>query len=133
MKNELSKIFHSTRFALRGLCHAYRSDKSFRMEINYGIPAYLAIGWYFAPLSHWEALILIFSYLLILIVELINTTFETMIDHLHPHEHATVGKSKDIASAAVFVAFLFAFLVAGTLLCVRLSHHVDGLADWPFV
>lgn len=119
-------------YAINGLCHAYRSDKSFRMEVNYGIPAYLVLGWYFAPLSHWEVLILIFSYLLILIVELVNTAFETMIDHLHPHEHAIVGKSKDIASAAVFIAFLFAFLVIATLFCVRLSHHVYGLVDWPF-
>lgn len=133
MLKDIQKIWKSTVYAGNGLCHAYRADKSFRMEINYGLPVYLGLGWFLAPLAHWELFLFIFSYLLILIVELVNTAFETMIDHLHPHEHVVVGQSKDIASAAVFLAFLIAVLVIGTLICTRLSHHVHGLSDWPFV
>lgn len=115
----MKKIGRSVRFALKGLRHAYRSDKSFRMEVNYGLPIYLGLGWWLAPFAPWELLLYTFSYLLILLVELVNTAFETMINHLHPGEHHSVGKSKDIASAAVFVAFVFAAFVVIVLAYAR--------------
>jgi diacylglycerol kinase (ATP) len=125
MIKDFKKIWHSVGFALRGLRHAYSSDKSFRMEVNYGLPIYLIVAWLLSPLEPWELILYTFSYLLILLVELVNTAFETMIDHLHPTEHRTVAKSKDIASAAVFVAFLFATIVVFTLAYVRLGHQAS--------
>lgn len=107
----MKKIGRSIVFALKGLRHAYRDDKSFRMEVNYGLPVYLGLAWLLAPFESWELLLYTFSYILILLVELLNTAFETMLNHLHPGEHHVVGKSKDIASAAVFVSFIFAFIV----------------------
>ena len=89
------------------------------MEINYGLPAYLLLGWYLAPFESWEFLFFTFSYLLILIVELVNTAFEKMLDRLHPEKHELIGKSKDIASAAVFTSFVLATIVVLTLLYSR--------------
>jgi len=85
------------------------------MEINYGFPIYIIVGYILAPLSPIEWLFFIFSYVLILLVELINTAFEKMLDRLHPEEHELIGRSKDIASAAVLIAFLFAIIVVGVL------------------
>lgn len=123
MINDIKKIWHSVGFALRGLRHAYSSDKSFRMEVNYGLPIYLIVAWLLNPFEPWELILYTFSYLLILLVELVNTAFETMIDHLHPTEHRMVAKSKDIASAAVLVAFIFALIIVFTLAYVRIVHH----------
>ncbi len=122
--NDIRRIFRSVRFASKGLCHAYRSDKSFRMEVNYGLPLYLLLGWYLTPFQSWELLFYIFSYLLILIVELVNSAFEKMLDRLHPGEHELIGKSKDIASAAVLVSFLFAAIVVATLIYTRCFYGV---------
>lgn len=123
MFRDFKKIFRSTRVALLGLCHAYTADKSFRMEWNYGLPAYLLLGWYLAPFQAWEFLLYIFSYLLILIVELMNTAFETMLARLHPGEHELIGKSKDIASAAVLVSFVFAAIVVLVLFLSRYTSY----------
>jgi diacylglycerol kinase (ATP) len=112
---DMKKIVRSIVFAIHGLRHAYRGDKSFRMEVNYGLPVYLGLAWFLAPFEPWELLLYTFSYILILLVELVNTAFETILDHLHPGEHHVVGKSKDIASAAVFVAFIFALIVLSVL------------------
>jgi len=122
--NDMKKIGRSIVFAFKGLRHAYRGDKSFRMEVNYGLPIYLGIAWLLAPFEPWELLLYTFSYILILLVELMNTAFETMLNHLHPGEHYVVGKSKDIASASVFVAFIFAFIVVLVLWYSRCQ--VDG-------
>ncbi len=131
---EIKKILRSCVYAVKGLRHAYRSDKSFRMEVHYGLPMYIAVALYAYPLLPWEIILLTLSYMLILIVELVNTAFEKMLDKIHPEEHEMIGQSKDIASAAVFVAFLFAIAVVSVLL---VSRFMDGtqsvLISYTFV
>ena len=133
MSKDIVKIFRSTHIALGGLCHAYRADKSFRTEINYGLPAYILLGWYLSPLQSWELLLYVFSYFFILTIELVNTAFEKMLDRLHPEEHELARRSKDIAAAAVLVTFIFAAIVVGILLCARLTHGVSVVAGQIFV
>jgi diacylglycerol kinase len=101
------------------------------MELHFGLPIYLAIGWYLFPMTRWDLTLFLFSYLLILIVELVNTAFETMLDKLHPEDHEIIGRSKDIASAAVFLAFLFAAFVVGSLVVERCC-GIDGSGDALF-
>ena len=117
---DIHKIVHSVRFATKGLRHAYRLDKSFRMEVCYGLPLYAIVAVFLFPFAIWEFLLYVFSYLLILIVELINTAFEKMLERVHPDEHELIGKSKDIASAAVLMAFVFAVIVVVGLAYERL-------------
>mgnify|MGYP003440704724 FL=1 len=127
---DMKKIARSVGFAWKGLRHAYRSDKSFRLEVVYGLPAYLCVGWMLFPFAPWEFLLYLFSYLFILTVELVNTAFEKMLDRVHPEDHELIGKSKDISSAAVLVAFLFAIAVVVVLVLTRLSHVT--LTPFPF-
>ncbi len=51
------------------------------------------------------------AFALILIAELLNTALERAWERLHPEHHELVGASKDIASASVFIAVIFAGLV----------------------
>jgi diacylglycerol kinase (ATP) len=102
----LRKIIASIRHSIRGFNGAYRRDKSIRLEVHWGIPAFLVVGWVLAPLAFWEVAILLWSYLNILRTELLNTGIEFALDHLHPGEHVNIGRAKDTASAAVLVAFL---------------------------
>lgn len=97
------------------------------MEINYGLPMYLAIAWYLFPFEPWEIIVFTFSYLLILLVELVNTAVEKMIDRIHPAEHPLIGASKDIASAAVLVAFMFGIVVVFVLIATRIPHGATGV------
>jgi len=123
MFKDVKKVVSSVRYALKGLRHAYRGDKSFRMEVQYGLPIYLSIAWFLAPFASWELLLYIFSYLLILVVELINTAFEHMLERVHPDQHEIIGRSKDISAAAVLIAFVFAITVISVLACARLTPH----------
>lgn len=116
------KIFRSTKLALWGIIHAWRVDQSFRMEVvGGGIVVLYGVGlWQLRPLSSTEILLLVIGYGLILVAELLNTAFETALGKLHPDHDEAIGKSKDIASAAVFCAFCLLTIIAGVLLCVRL-------------
>lgn len=116
--NKLVKSFH---YAIEGLWHAYRVDKSFMLEVTLGLPMYICLCYYLWPLQPAELILLIGSYLLILIVELINTAFEKMLDRLHPDQHVIIKRSKDIAAGAVLVAFMFATFVIGVLVYDKLT------------
>jgi diacylglycerol kinase (ATP) len=129
----LRKIWVSVGYSLAGLRHAYRDDESFRMEVNWGLPIYLVLGWVLFPFQAWEIIVFVFSYLLILTVELINTAFETMLDKLHPEQHDEIGKSKDIASAAVFLSLIFAITVVGVLFVLRMHNDIPAMITNTFV
>lgn len=120
---DIRLIWRSIRIGMKGLRHAYRIDKSIRMEVRYGLPIYFLLGWMLFPFTPLELVLFVFSYLLIIIIELINTAFETMLNKIHPEDHELIGKSKDIASSAVLVALLFAGLVNLVLLYTHVFAH----------
>jgi len=114
----MKKILMSIKNALRGLVYAYKWDKSFRLEV-WGSAGFVVVSIFLWPLSGVEFILLTLSYFLILITELINTAVEQMLERLHPEKNEFIGKSKDIASAAVFMAFIFAIVVVAILLQTR--------------
>jgi diacylglycerol kinase (ATP) len=120
---DILRIWKSVGYALKGFYHAYRSDKSFRLEVRIGFPIYLILGWVFFPFTPSEFAFFVLSYLFILTIELVNTAFEKMLDRIHPEQHELIGKSKDISSAAVLMSFIFALFVNGILLYTRI--HVN--------
>lgn len=121
MKKDITKIIRSVRFGAKGLRHAFRTDKSFHMEVVYGLPAYLFVGMFLWPFAQWEFLLFVLSYALILIVELVNTAFETMLERVHPEDHELIGMSKDMGAGAVLLAFVFAIVVVVTLSFLRIA------------
>lgn len=127
------KIYRSVRFAVKGFSHAYRSDRSFHMEVNYGLPIYVALGYFLWPFQMGEFLIFFFSYIFILTVELVNTSIELLLDRLHPEQHELIGKSKDVASAAVGVSLIFAVIVVGALCYSRFLHETKIFISNTFV
>ena len=123
----------SFRFAGHGVSHAFRVDKSFRLEIVLGLPVFAVIAFLLSPLLPWELLLLVGSYLLILMVELVNTAFEKMLDKMHPEEHEVIKHSKDIAAGAVLIAFVFASLVVLVLWYTRIHTGIPAMIERPFV
>jgi diacylglycerol kinase len=63
---------------------------------------------------------LMLSWMLVLITELQNSSFESALDRIHPDRHDDIGKSKDMAAGAVFVAGLFALFVVLIIVFNRL-------------
>src|SRR3989344_6890854 len=106
----LIKIIRGFLYSLQGLRHAYQKDKSFRIETWSGL-VFIVFGYLFWPLEKIELLLLILSFTLILMSELINTAFERALERLHPERHELIGATKDIASAAVLIAICFALMV----------------------
>ena len=106
---------------LRGLKYAFMHDFAVRFEIVVlgfiGIPAsYLLFG----PFSAGELLLLIFCWFFIVVTELQNSAIEVALDRIHPERNEAIGRSKDLASAAVVWAAVFGlvsfiFVLSGKL------------------
>jgi undecaprenol kinase len=110
--------FHERlRFALAGLRHAARAEKSVRTQIVVFILVLVVMA-LLRPGPGWWALVLLAS-AGVLSTELLNTAIEHLADHLHPEIHPSIRIVKDCAAAAVFVAVLGAVAV-GIALAVHL-------------
>lgn len=116
----LRRILNAARYSARGLRSAWRHEAAFRQEVILlliGAPLALLLG-----RSLVEQILLIASLVLVLIVELLNSAIEAVVDRIGPEHHELSGRAKDIGSAAVFVALL----AAGALWLAVLGAHVLG-------
>jgi diacylglycerol kinase (ATP) len=113
----IKRFYYATRYSLKGLCAAYKSEPAIRQEtllLCLGIP----LSVYF-DISVGEHLILIGSLFMIVIAELLNSAIEAVVDRVGMEFHELSGKAKDIGSAAVFIAIVFALISWGTIVVHR--------------
>lgn len=99
------------KYALSGILYALRADYSYRTQAWTILLIITAAVFFLQPLNQTEILFLGLAYVLILITELQNSSFESALDHLHPELHDKIGRSKDMAAGAVFSAGLFLVFV----------------------
>ncbi|GAA4871659.1 diacylglycerol kinase [Ferrimonas pelagia] len=102
-------------YSAQGLKAAYRHEEAFRQELFLAI---LLIGasFYF-DVTVLERLFMISVVVLVLIVELLNSAIEAVVDRIGPEHHELSGRAKDIGSAAVSLALVLVAVVwAGILI-----------------
>ena len=96
-------------FTWLGLKATYKHEEAFRQEVFLLIVS--------TPLAIWlgetsiEIALLIGSVLLLLIVELLNSAIEAVVDRFGGEIHELSGRAKDMGSAAVFIAMINTGLV----------------------
>jgi len=104
----ITHLINATRFSMRGLSAAFRHEAAFRQEL--ALMVVLLPAAFFVGSTALEIAVLITASLLILIVELLNSGLESIVDRIGPEHHALSGRAKDLGSAAVFIALVCAFL-----------------------
>lgn len=103
------RLINAFRFSMQGLKAAYNGEQAFRQEVAVLI---LAI-----PLAFWlgesavEVALLIGSVLLVLVVELINSAIEAVVDRFGGELHVLSGQAKDMGSAAVLLVSINALII----------------------
>ncbi|UXZ53526.1 diacylglycerol kinase [Halomonas sp. 7T] len=109
----LTHLVHSTRYSWKGLKAAFRNETAFRQEVVI-TAILLPLAWWIAETSiSW--LLLVGSLFLVLIVELLNSAVENVVDRIGTEHHELSGRAKDIGSAAVMLALMMAGLTWGLL------------------
>jgi diacylglycerol kinase (ATP) len=91
-------------WSISGFGSALKHETAFRQEI--------LLCLVLVPLAFWlgdngiERAFLIGSLLLVLVVELLNTAVESVVDRVGQEHHPLSGRAKDLGSAAVFISLL---------------------------
>ncbi|MCX8017510.1 MAG: diacylglycerol kinase [Rhodocyclaceae bacterium] len=100
----MTRIWNAFRYSLDGLSAAYRHEDAFRQETWLAlilIPAAL-----FMPASGLGKALMIASVLFVLIVELLNSAVEAVVDRVSLERHRLAKRAKDIGSAAVLLSLV---------------------------
>ena len=105
----LSRLIKATGYSWLGLKAAFKHEAAFRQELALCV-LLIPIGIFLGETGVERAL-LVGSLLLVLIVELINSAIEAVVDRFGDEQHELSGRAKDIGSAAVFIALLNAIAV----------------------
>lgn len=109
----LRRIFNATFYSLAGLRAAWQHEAAFRQELMLAVVL--------IPTGVWlgrtavERSLLIGSCLLVLIVELLNSSIEAIVDRVGLEPHRLSGQAKDLGSAAVFVSLALVLVVWGLI------------------
>jgi len=113
-KRGLARIVQAFFNSLAGLADAWRHESAFRQEIL--LATVLVPVACLVRVTPVERAVLIGSVLLVLIVELLNSSVEAAIDRISFEHHSLSRRAKDIGSAAVFVSLLLMGLVWALIL-----------------
>lgn len=116
-KTGFRRIVNAFSYSLAGLRAAWRHEAAFRQEV---VLAGLLLPIAFAvPMPGVERALLAASVLLVLVVELLNSAVESVVDRISADHHPLAGRAKDIGSAAVFVALVLVVVVWACVLPAR--------------
>ena len=113
-KTGIRRILDATGYSLQGLKAAWTHEAAFRQELV--LTLVLSVCAFLLPVTTLERIMMISSLLLVVIVELINSAIEAVVDRVSDDWHELSGRAKDIGSAAVFVALVLALFVWASIL-----------------
>lgn len=100
----LDRIIKATGYSWLGFKATYKNEAAFRQE--------LFLAAILIPLAFWlgktgiEVAVMVACVLLVLIVEIINSAIEAVVDRFGSEQHELSGRAKDMGSAAVMLALI---------------------------
>jgi len=110
------RIINSCGYSLQGLRATFREEEAFRVETILAL-LLVPLGLYLGE-TGVEKLVLSGSVIIVLIVEILNSAIESVVDRFGGEKNELSGRAKDQGSAAVLLALLLVLLVWGVLLLV---------------
>ncbi len=105
----MSSLIRSFRDALRGITTTFRTERSFRIQVAVGIVVFALL--LMLPLVSWERAILVLVVTLVLVLELVNSSLERLVDLAKPRLHSYAGEIKDVMAGGVLVASISAAIL----------------------
>jgi diacylglycerol kinase (ATP) len=100
----IRRLLNALRYSREGLAAAFRHEEAFRLELL--LAAVLVPASFFFAVSGTARALMIASVLLVLIVELLNSAVEVIVDRISTDPHPLAKRAKDIGSAAVFLSLI---------------------------
>ncbi len=113
----LTRIIHAFGYSMKGMRAALRYESAFRQEAALFVVLLPAAFW--LGQSGLQYILLVGSLLLVLIVELLNSAVEAVVDRIGDEHHELAGRAKDMGSAAVFISLANVCFIWGVIAWLR--------------
>jgi len=118
-KTGIARIWAAFFYSLNGLRAAISNEAAFRQEVCIAIV--LLVVLLFLPLSlFWKGL-LFFASMSVLVVELLNSAIESVVDIASPEYHDLAKRAKDLGSASVLVSIVIVMVLWGVAIFIILQ------------
>jgi diacylglycerol kinase (ATP) len=105
MRTGMDRVLHAFSYSMQGLQAAIRFESAFRQEAAMAVVLLPAAFW--LGRTWIEVALLAGSVLLVMIVELLNSAIEAVVDRVSLDLHALAKRAKDYGSAAVLISLLW--------------------------
>ena len=112
-KSGFKRIFSAVFYSIDGFRAAWKHEHAFRQELMIAVPVIVIA--FFLPVTSLERLALIAVLLLVLIIELLNSAIEAVVDRVSLDRNPLSKNAKDLGSAAVMLAFFLALATWGII------------------
>jgi diacylglycerol kinase (ATP) len=113
-KSGLARIGAAAGYSIAGFRTAWRTEHAFRQELV--LFAVASVVAFVLPLPVTHRLLLVATLVLVLIVELLNSAIEAVVDRISLETHPLSKAAKDLGSAAVCLALVLAGLTWAVIL-----------------
>lgn len=107
--NRIKQFGKSFSHAMCGLRHVIRNEKNFQNELAIAFVVLLAMIYFQVTRTETVALVLVIAG--VLIMELLNTVVERVVDILKPRVHPYARLIKDLMAAVVLISAIFAVII----------------------
>ena len=108
-KQGLTRLFNALGYSRDGIAAAWKNEAAFREEVILAAVA-IPLAFYLGKTGVERAL-LVGSIIFILIVEILNSAVEAVVDKASPEKHDLAKRAKDMGSAAVLFSLINAALI----------------------
>ncbi|MEO0319091.1 MAG: hypothetical protein RL404_2768 [Pseudomonadota bacterium] len=112
-KSGLKRVFSAFFYSIDGFRAAWKYEHAFRQELMIAVPGIVIA--LLLPVSALERLMLVGVLLLVLIIELLNSAIEAVVDRVSLDRNPLSKNAKDLGSAAVMLSFTFALVTWGVI------------------
>lgn len=116
--NSIQKLYFKFSVAFYGLIEGLKTDFSIQLQCFFALIAIIVAFIFHFNYIEWSIWLICIS--MVITLEYLNSSFESMMDRLDPSYHVLTKKAKDLGAAAVLISALFS-LVVGILI---ISQHL---------
>ncbi len=120
----MKRLIRSIGFALDGLLEAFRSERNMKIHFVAMLVVILLGTWF--RIEAWEWVAILFCVALVISMEMINTTIESIMDHLHPDTHDRVRLIKNVSAGAVLCAAVISLVIGIIIFMPRIWTLISG-------
>ena len=112
-KTGIRRIWNAAQYSIAGIRAAWKNEAAFRQELSLCI--ILLPASFFVGQTAVERALLAGSCMLVIVVELLNSAIEAVVDRIGDDPHKLSGRAKDMGSAAVFICLWIVVICWGLI------------------